>query len=174
MIFQLIFRACKVWKQCLKCAECDDVNANKYTVRKRRGQYTCQDPVGSCERSVCECDLQFAINSGEGKLSSSSPPSPFELVSIWKLPDIIGEISIQFRVFELSQGKGDCRSPTLILVAADWSAANWDYDTSQCEKVQGGNFLGECCVDSNGLASWFNANKQCCSDGYLYPLGTCV
>lgn len=116
---------CKVWKQCLKCAECEDVLASKYTVRKRRGEYSCKDPVGTCERSICECDLQFAIASGE--------------------------------------------------VAADWDNKKWGYNQDKCEKQQGGNFVGECCFNQDGLATWFNANKQCCSDdGALYELGTCV
>ena len=66
VLFYALFSNCKTWKQCLKCAECDDILANKYIVRKRRGEYSCKDPVDSCERQICECDLQFAIASGEG------------------------------------------------------------------------------------------------------------
>lgn len=122
--------SCKTWKQCLKCASdvCGgDVNNSKYVVRKRRGQWVCQDDVGSCERAICECDLQFAQNSGE--------------------------------------------------VAAEFDAGNWGnkFDTATCEKAQGGNFDGACCTNDEGLATWFNANKQCCADnGALYELGTCV
>ena len=53
-------QTCKTWKQCMKCAGCDDVNASKYIARKRRGQYYCRDDVGTCERALCECDIQFA------------------------------------------------------------------------------------------------------------------
>ena len=48
----------------MKCAGCDDVNAAKYVARKRRGQYYCKDDVGTCERALCECDIQFAKTSG--------------------------------------------------------------------------------------------------------------
>ena len=70
MEFNSYLSSCKTWKQCLKCASdvCGgDVNNNKYVVRKRRGQWVCQDDVGTCERAICECDLQFAQNSGEGE-----------------------------------------------------------------------------------------------------------
>ena len=53
----------------MKCAGCDDVNAAKYVARKRRGQYYCRDEVGTCERALCECDIQFAKTSGASKYS---------------------------------------------------------------------------------------------------------
>ena len=69
----------------------------------------------------------------------------------------------------------ELRSILIVANAGDWDAKKWDYNTDKCEKQQGGNFMGECCFNQEGLATWFNANKQCCSDdGALYALGTCV
>lgn len=119
---------CKSWKQCMKCSECEDVTASKYVVRKRRGDYYCKDEVGTCERALCECDLQFARDSGN--------------------------------------------------IAGDWTSDNWGetgFDAATCSKNQGGNFDGQCCVAESGLATWYNANKMCCSaDGSVLPIGTCL
>ena len=41
--------------------------------------------------------------------------------------------------------------------------------------TEGGNFDGQCCVAESGLATWYNANKMCCSaDGSVLPIGTCL
>ena len=47
----------------------------KYSAKMRRGTIQCQDDVGSCERAVCECDLQFARESGscEFRLNLEGP-----------------------------------------------------------------------------------------------------
>lgn len=121
-------QTCKTWKQCMKCSGCDDVNTAKYVARKRRGQYYCKDEANTCERALCECDIQFAKTSGA--------------------------------------------------IGNTWSKDNWaqkGFDSSTCEKQQGGNFDGQCCFDDNYLAQWYNANKMCCqSDGAILPIGTCL
>lgn len=56
-------KQCRSWKQCIMCSGCnvDDV---KYSARMRGGAFQCRNAVGSCERAICECDLQFAKDSG--------------------------------------------------------------------------------------------------------------
>jgi len=38
----------------------------------RGGGWQCRNPLGSCERAVCECDLQFSKDSGTGSLAGVS------------------------------------------------------------------------------------------------------
>lgn len=61
---------CKTYNNCIKCVRdvhhdtCTDEYgmdiAPTYKYGERQGDLICQDGLGSCERSVCECDLAFA------------------------------------------------------------------------------------------------------------------
>ena len=56
---------CKQYKDCQKCVrreygdECIGEFV-KYDWRMRRGAPQCQNAPGTCERNLCECDLDFA------------------------------------------------------------------------------------------------------------------
>jgi len=56
---------CKAYKDCNKCtkqkfgAECIG-EFIKYKFTKSNGQINCEDPEGTCQRSICMCDAKFA------------------------------------------------------------------------------------------------------------------
>merc|ERR1712242_26501 len=58
-------RHCAQYKQCQRCTRQfnDDLcigEFKKYNFKKSKKEYICTDNPGTCERMICECDLQFA------------------------------------------------------------------------------------------------------------------
>lgn len=58
-------RVCKAYKDCLKCARMEYGNTCigefvKYRMNYAGGEPQCRNSANSCERSLCECDKQFA------------------------------------------------------------------------------------------------------------------
>ena len=56
---------CKQHRECLNCAHRtygDQCEPKLVTYQVQGARTTCTDPVNTCERAVCECDLQFAMN----------------------------------------------------------------------------------------------------------------
>jgi hypothetical protein len=58
---------CKQYKDCQKCARATHGDTCigefvRYKYGEKNGDKFCKDDAGSCERNLCECDLQFAKN----------------------------------------------------------------------------------------------------------------
>ena len=56
-------QSCKAYKDCNKCARIvygDDCENSTYNYTVRDDELTCMDTPDSCQRSLCECDAQFA------------------------------------------------------------------------------------------------------------------
>ena len=56
---------CKAYKDCQKCARAEHGNSCigefvRYKYGERNGDKYCRGRPGSCDRALCECDLQFA------------------------------------------------------------------------------------------------------------------
>jgi hypothetical protein len=56
---------CKAYKDCQKCARMEHGDTCigefvRYKYGEKNGDKFCKDTAGSCDRALCECDLQFA------------------------------------------------------------------------------------------------------------------
>jgi len=57
---------CKAYKDCVKCVQMEygdqcigEFKKYRYGMNASRGEVTCRDKPGTCERALCECDAQF-------------------------------------------------------------------------------------------------------------------
>ena len=118
----------------------------------RGGAFQCRNAVGSCERAICECDLQFAKDSGSCKYLHKKTVRC--LNALYKLIHLAANEMV-------------------------WNSQFWgdDLNTNKvCKKSNGdGSFDGQCCENPmSGLNIYYNAANNCCSDaGEVLPLGTC-
>ena len=120
----------------------------KYDWRVRRGQPECTNEPGTCERNLCECDLDFA----------RKMPSQYEVFDVkyhlfwspedWTPEDNCQKVGKFFRFFKISK-------------------------ISKNFKGTGLN-EPECCGPPEGPLVIFNSlNKQCCPDYSIKPYGMC-